>query len=236
MKFQTPELRLMLNAALYIVAIGQQGDQPVALSYLERFFDRPGKLLTVVRELERGGFLLFDPHQNVIRLRLRPILALEAYGDTPELFTRERPLDAALAAVDGEPAAAIGFAPAPPKPKPPEPPEPAPPAGLRSFVRPTIPPTRPLPNSVLNDNRGAGSSRFCLDDGYIAGKLRNHPRGARLRRELAAQVTYTARAFQKYFDQKPAAAREDLAWCLEAANPGARLNTHMAGMSLATAQ
>jgi hypothetical protein len=99
-KFEPGELRLQLNAALFALA-KYQDDQPVPLSALEGLFDRPVKLIRTVRELERGGFLLFDPYQNILRLRLKPILsALKQYAATPELFTQERPLDAALAGVE----------------------------------------------------------------------------------------------------------------------------------------
>jgi len=214
MKFEPSELRLLLDAALH----GATGEQPVTIAALAPLFDRPGRLLRTVRELERGGFITFDPYQNVVRLRIKPIVsALHQFSQTPELFTQERPLDAVLAETDRLPA------------KPPDPP-----ARLRSFVRPSIPP-RKLPSPILPDDfcvhspqPTAGNRRFCLDDGYIADKFAATPGARRLRTELAAQATVTARLFQTHFESKPAEAREDIAWCLEAKNPGARLNTHMA--------
>jgi hypothetical protein len=68
---------------------------------------------------------------------------------------------------------------------------------------------------------------LCVLDGYIAEKLKNHPKGERLRRELAGQATFTAQAFQRLFERHPDQAREDLGWFLEANNPNARMNTHL---------
>lgn len=83
--------------------------------------------------------------------------------------------------------------------------------------------------SMENGANRVGRVMFCFNDGYIADKLKNHPKGERLRRELVAQQTFTAKAFQRHFENNPARAREDLGWFLEANNPNARMNTHMSG-------
>lgn len=144
------------------------------------------------------------------------------------------------------------FAPVPPKPPDPPPEPPENPSEYRSFVRPSqshstsdLPPgSSLLRKSVIirsqRQNEKSRSSRdgdgkqrpimgrgLCVNDGYIAEKLARHPNGVKLRRELTAQITFTARKFQQYFENNPNAAREDLAWFLEANNPNARMNTHM---------
>lgn len=144
------------------------------------------------------------------------------------------------------------FAPLP-KPKPPDPPPgPENPSKSRSFVRgstslspPVLPPAiTPLRKSVntrsLNSTEKSRSSRegdveprpnmgrgLCVNDPYMADKLARHTKGEMLRRELVCQVTWTARAFQQHFEERPDDAREDLGWFLEANHPNRRMNTHM---------
>ena len=198
------ELKIGLNAALFILAAVKLGDQPVPLSYLERFVDRPGKLLRTVRELERGGCVLFDPFQGVVRLRISPLIAvMVASNKTAELFVNERPLDAALAAVNGH-----VQLPGPVKNK---------------IICPAEMPDERIPAGGRVEN---ARRRFCLEDGYIADKLERHPKGPKLRRELAAQRTVSAQQFQKAYEENMEAARADLGWFLEARNPGARMNRH----------
>jgi hypothetical protein len=198
MKFEPAELRLMLNLSLYALA-HPSADLAVPLQALDGLFDRPSKLHRTLRELELGQFLLFDPFAGIVRLRLRTILmALQPGSQTGELFTEERPLDSALAQVERQLHQGNDFVPAPLAPP-----------------RPEIKPAPPSP------------SASCLDDPYIRTKLDASACGGRLKLELSAQATWSARAFQEFYRQHPAQAREDLGWFLEANKPGARMNTHM---------
>lgn len=131
MNLDKPEMKLLLAALALTVA---KPDEPVRLADLRGVFERPGMLRTVVDKLRIGNVITFDSTQNVLRvLPDRVWQILNQYGVTPELFTDERPLDAALHEVSKRQLAAeTRFAPAPRPPEPPPPPKP--PVGGRGHV------------------------------------------------------------------------------------------------------
>lgn len=96
MKLSTDEMRLLV-----VVSISAPQGEALPVARLEEFFDRPCKLRKAVASLTRWGLLAHDPFASQVRLLARPVLrALScAPALTLPLFSLERPLDAALAAV-----------------------------------------------------------------------------------------------------------------------------------------
>ena len=94
MNLDKHELKLLTAAVL----MDGGRAQPIAVEGLAGLFDRPARLHKTVAGLNRCGAILHDPYQGTFLIRAQVIWnMLNEHGGQAELFTQERPLDAALA-------------------------------------------------------------------------------------------------------------------------------------------